>query len=340
MPRPKGSVVVPARGEGGDYRRGGTTVIGQPNGDEARDVDDVTAGSAGPVGSAGLVGSGEDTVPDGVPPFVDAAWVQARPGVVLADVRWSLDGSEGRDTYLEGHLPGAVFVDLETVLSAAPGPSVGRHPLPSPDRFARDLGELGIGADEVVVAYDQGGGTVAARLVWMLRAIGQSAAVLDGGLPTWPEQDLAVGEVVREPVHRHPVPWPSDLVVDADQVDRRRERSGTVVLDAREPARYRGEHEPIDARPGHVPGARNLPTSANLAEGRLADPDTLRRRYAAVRAFEADEVIAYCGSGVTACHDLLVLEHLGVRGKLFEGSWSAWAADPARPAATGERPTP
>lgn len=274
----------------------------------------------------------------GPPPIVDGAWVRARPAVVLADVRWSLDGSHGRDGYLEGHLPGAVFVDLDTVLAGPPSPTDGRHPLPSPETFARELGRLGIGADAVVVGYDQGPGTAAARLVWLLRAIGQPATLLDGGLAGWPPEELEAGEVRRPPVQRHPVPWPADRLVDTDQVERLRHRPTTVLLDAREPARYRGEHEPLDPRAGHVPGARNLPTSANHADGRCRSDDELRASYAEVGALDAEEVVVYCGSGVTACHDLLVLEHLGVRGRLFPGSWSAWSADPDRPAALGPVP--
>jgi thiosulfate/3-mercaptopyruvate sulfurtransferase len=274
--------------------------------------------------------------PAQLPPFVPTTWVADHlDEVVLADVRWSLDGREGRDTYLAGHLPGAVFVDLDRVLADPPSPARGRHPLPSPERFAAGLGELGIGHDEVVVAYDQGPGTVAARLVWMLRVLGQPAAVLDGGLANW-DGPVEAGEVRPLPVRRRAVPWPAQRLADTELVDRLRTAPDALVVDARDPARYRGEFEPVDARPGHIPGAANLPASANVDDGaRLLDPGELRRRYEEAGAMDASEVVTYCGSGVNAAHDLLVLESLGVHGRLYPGSWSAWSADPDRPAATG-----
>jgi thiosulfate/3-mercaptopyruvate sulfurtransferase len=257
-------------------------------------------------------------------------------GLVLADVRWSLDGSEGRRTYRQGHLPGAVYVDLDLDLSAPASLRDGRHPLPSPVRFAAALGARGIGHEDRVVAYDQAGGTIAARLVWMLRAIGQEAAVLSGGLAAWPGA-LVPGEVSRPLVARAAVPWPADRVADADDVAALARVEETVVLDARDAARFRGEHEPVDARAGHVPGARSLPTVDLVDdEGRLLDAEALRSRAAAIGALRSDEVVAYCGSGVTACFDLLALETLGVRGRLYPGSWSAWAADPERAVATGD----
>ena len=269
-----------------------------------------------------------------LPPFVDAAFVRATTGLVLVDTRWSLDGSQGRHRYLDATLPGAVYADLDEVLAGPPTATAGRHPLPTPEAFARDLGRLGLAADDPGVAFDQGSGAIAARLVWMLRAIGQPAAVLDGGLAGW-TGPTEPGGTRREPVERRPIPWPDRLLADADLVDALRDAPDAVVLDAREPDRYAGGHEPIDPRAGHIPGARNLPFTANLDQGRLRSPEHLRRTYAAVGALEVDEVVAYCGSGVTACHDLLVLEVLGITGRLFAGSWSAWSADPRRPAATG-----
>jgi thiosulfate/3-mercaptopyruvate sulfurtransferase len=276
-----------------------------------------------------------------LPPFVTAAelgaLLTATPDeVVLVDVRWSLDGTEGHDTYLAGHLPEAVYLDLDEVLADPPSPGEGRHPLPTPGRFAAGLGAAGIGPDDVVVAYDQGPGTVAARLVWLLRVLGQPAAVLEGGLAAW-EGPREVGEVRRAPVEHPPRPWPADRLADADRVARAAADPAAIVVDARDPARFRGEVEPVDPRAGHVPGAVNLPASATVGpDARLRDREELRRRVASVGALDADEVIAYCGSGVTAAHDLLVLELLGVEGRLYAGSWSAWSADPTRPAATGE----
>ena len=271
-----------------------------------------------------------------VPPFVSADWLAtAAPPPVLVDLRWSLDGSLGRRDYLEGHLPGAVYLDLDTVAAGSATPEGGRHPLPAPEVFAATVGDLGIGDDAVVVAYDQGPGVIAARIVWMFRAIGQPAAVLDGGLPAW-TGPLEAGEVTRPPVIRAVRDWPTDRLADADLTASVASRGDGVVLDAREPGRFTGETEPVDPRPGHIPGAVNLPFTDNLdGSGRLRDRASLSERYAATGALDAVEVVAYCGSGVTACHDLLVLEQFGVRGRLFPGSWSAWSADPQREAATG-----
>jgi thiosulfate/3-mercaptopyruvate sulfurtransferase len=259
---------------------------------------------------------------------------------VLADVRWALDGSQGRAQHLAATVPGAVFVDLDTDLAAPPSVAGGRHPLPDPETFATTLGRLGIRGTDPVVAFDQGPGTIAARLVWMLRAIGQPAAVLDGGLAAWPEP-LVPGGARRPPVDRSAVPWPDSRLVDADVLAALLADDAVVLLDARDPVRYRGEHEPVDPRPGHVPGAVNLPTSALVREGGLAPADELRRRCAAVGVSGEEEVVVSCGSGVTACFDALVLEQLGIgRVRLFPGSWSAWSADPRRPAATGADPRP
>ena len=281
----------------------------------------------------------DEAVATPIPPFVTPAWVQEHgDAVLLADVRWSLDGSQNFDTYLDGHLPDAVYVDLDSVLADPPSPVAGRHPLPTPERFARGLGAAGIGEDETVVAYDHGPGLVAARLVWMLRTIGQPAAVLDGGLAAWPG-DIEVGEVTRSAERRSPRPWPADRLADANLTAELSRSVDATVIDARAAERYRGEDEPIDPRPGHVPGAINLPAADNLdAAGRLLPIERLRERYAQAATGERD-VAVYCGSGVTACHDLLVIEHVGGgTGRLFPGSWSAWSGDPERVVATGPDP--
>ncbi|MEX2503318.1 MAG: sulfurtransferase [Egicoccus sp.] len=276
-----------------------------------------------------------------VPPVVDAdglSDLRAAHEVVLADVRWSLDGSQGHDRYLEGHLPGAVFVDLDRVLSAPGAPTDGRHPLPTPDAFAARLGQLGIGHDVVVVAYDQAGGGSAGRLVWLLRVVGQPAALLSGGLAAW-RGELEAGAVTRTAVDRRGLPWPTERFADADEVAVLARDPGAVVVDARAPERYRGEVEPVDPRAGHVPGAVNVPVTDNLAaDATLLDDDELRGRWEPTGALRADKVVAYCGSGVNAALDLLVLERLGVDGRLYVGSWSGWSADPDRPAATGPDP--
>ncbi len=269
------------------------------------------------------------------PPFVDADWLRHhRADVVLADVRWSLDGSEDYSTYRRSHLPGAVYVDLDSVLAAPPTEAGGRHPLPSASRFARGLGAAGIPDDAVVVAYDQGPGIVAARLAWMLRAIGQPAAVLEGGLAGW-DGPVEEGEVVRDPVRRVVRPWPDDLFVSTEQVGAL--SPSIALIDARAASRYRGEDEPIDPRAGHIPGAVNLPCADQVDEhGHLLPLAELRERFTAAGVLDAEEVVGYCGSGVSACFDLLLVEHLdGPPARLYPGSWSAWSANPQRPAATG-----
>jgi thiosulfate/3-mercaptopyruvate sulfurtransferase len=267
---------------------------------------------------------------------VDAAWWQShREQAVLADVRWYLDGRSGRQAYDAGHLPGAVFVDLDRWLAAHGDPGEGRHPLPSPDVFAEGMATLGIGDDDTVVAYDDAGGVIAARLVWMLRVTGHRAALLDGGTAAY-EGPLEQDVPRRERASFTPRPWPVERLADVDDaLDLR-----NLVVDARDANRYRGEFEPVDPRAGHIPGAVNLACRTNLDDdGRLLPPDELRRRFEAVGVREGTPVISYCGSGVTACHNLLVLEHAGLgQGRLYAGSWSHYSADPDRPVATGDEP--
>uniref|UniRef100_A0AAU2VQU1 Sulfurtransferase n=1 Tax=Streptomyces sp. NBC_00008 TaxID=2903610 RepID=A0AAU2VQU1_9ACTN len=271
------------------------------------------------------------------PPVVDAAWVREhREGLVLVDVRWFLDGRSGYDAYLAGHLPGAVWADVDTVLSAPPDEKEGRHPLPDPDAFARALGALGIGDGTTVVAYDADGGAYAARLVWLLRRTGRPAALLDGGPGGRPE-GTETGGVTLPEARLTPVEWPEEVLRSADQVA----AGNAVVLDARAAGRYSGETVlPSDIRSGHIPGARSAPWSANLtADGTFATPEQLRERYEALGVREGSEVVVYCGSGVTACHDLLALERAGITGAaLYPGSWSAWSADLSRPVASGPEP--
>lgn len=289
-------------------------------------------------GTPGAVAPGTDGSPGpggpSVPPVVDTAWLRTHAdAVVLADVRWYLDGRSGRAAYDAGHLPGAVFVDLDRWLAGPGSPAAGRHPLPDPAVFAEGMAALGIGDGDTVVAYDDAGGVVAARLVWLLRATGRSAALLDGGLAAY-DGELAV-EAPARPRRVFAVrPWPGDLLADADDAA----DPSAVVLDARDGARYRGEREPVDPRAGHVPGARSLPCRDNLGpDGRFLSVPELRSRFAAVGVVpEGAPVVSYCGSGVTACHTLLALEHAGLPpGRLYPGSWSQWSSDPARPVATG-----
>jgi thiosulfate/3-mercaptopyruvate sulfurtransferase len=225
-----------------------------------------------------------------------------------------------------------VFVDLDVHLTAEPGPDVGRHPLPSAEAFARSLGELGIGPDNTVVAYDDAGGMSAGRLVWMLRVLGQAAALLDGGIGAWSGQ-LETRTPQRTPVDVPVRPWPDRAFVDIGDVAAG--AAGRVLLDARAPERYRGEVEPMDPRAGHVPGAVNAPFAANLVDGRFLLPADLSDHYRALGVEDATDVVAYCGSGVSACHDLLAMEHAGLgRGRLYVGSWSQWSAS-NHPIATG-----
>lgn len=270
-----------------------------------------------------------------LPPFVDQSWLQRhRDDVVVADVRFYLTGRKGRDAYGAGHVPGAVFVDLGAVLAGPPS-DAGRHPLPAPAAFAKALATLGIGDDDTVVAYDDAGGVMAARLVWMLRAVGRDAALLDGGIDAWDGPLEQVGPVPRSVIST-PRPWPPELLATIeDAADR-----ANVVLDARPPDRYAGAADGLDPRAGHIPGARNVPAKAHVGDdGRLRPVEDLRERFAAAGATGEQPVVSSCGSGVTACFNLLVMEHAGLAaGRLYPGSWSEYSRDRARPVATGDEP--
>jgi thiosulfate/3-mercaptopyruvate sulfurtransferase len=270
-------------------------------------------------------------------PLVDAAWLASQlDDVIVADVRWYLDGRSGREAHERGHIPGAVFVDLTVALAGPVGSGPGRHPLPSTRAFARALGALGIGDGVPVVAYDDAGGSIAARLWWMLRATGHDAAVLDGGIAAWTD-GLETKTSPRVPASLTvPDRWPAS-VASAEDVAALLASGSALVVDARAAERYRGELEPIDSRAGHIPGARSAPWSANLgADGRFLEPDALRTAWRAHGVDDTTTVVAYCGSGVTACHDLLALAVAGLpEGRLYEGSWSHWSAQPDRPIAVG-----
>jgi thiosulfate/3-mercaptopyruvate sulfurtransferase len=276
-------------------------------------------------------------------PVVDVDWLRDHlddPHLRVADVRWALSGPPGRDRYDAGHLPGAVFLDAEDELSS-PGEGPGRHPVPAPDKLARVLGERGIGDGHVVVAYDDAGGSIAARLWWLFRHYGHDGrcAVLDGGIAAWTDAGLPLSTAAPNHPAARWTPGPArDDLVDTGTVEASL-GGPTLLLDARAAERYRGETEPIDPRPGHVPGARSAPWSDNLGpDGRFLLPDALRRRYEALGAGQRP-AIAYCGSSLTATHDLLAMELAGIEGgRLYEGSWSHWSSDPDRPAATGDRP--
>ncbi len=259
-----------------------------------------------------------------------------RPPALL-DVRWRLGGPPGRQEYDAGHLPGAVFVDLDADLAAPPGDG-GRHPLPDPARLQETLRAAGISSGTPVVAYDADNGSIAARAWWLLRWAGhRETAVLDGGYQAWREEGRPVttDEPTPEPgdIEVHPGNMP---VLDADQAAELA-TTGTL-LDARAPERYRGEVEPIDPRAGHIPGARNAPFSGHIAgDGRWHTPQALAERFANLQVDNGRQVGAYCGSGVTAASVVLALEVAGFdRPALYAGSWSHWCTDPDRPVATGE----
>ncbi|MCP4959598.1 MAG: sulfurtransferase [Actinomycetia bacterium] len=258
---------------------------------------------------------------------------QIPEGAVICDTRWYLDGRDGHAAYLAGHIPGAIFVDLDNHLASHGSAAEGRHPLPSADVFAASMGSLGIGHETVVVVYDDSETVCASRLVWMLRALGSPAALLDGGLDVWPT-DLESTINTLDPVPHETRPWPSAKIADADETARLASSDEGVVLDARAPERYRGESEPVDPRAGHIPGALNAPFGDDRVDGRYLDAAELRERYAGLGVTDGTAVIVYCGSGVSACNNLLALERAGIGARLYPGSWSQWSSDPNRPAST------
>jgi thiosulfate/3-mercaptopyruvate sulfurtransferase len=262
--------------------------------------------------------------------LVSGEWLAANlDHVRVVDVRWYLDARSGRDAYAAGHLPGAVWLDIDTELSDPATPEDGRHPLPSPERFAAALGRLGIAAGTRVVAYDDTGGSTAARLWWLLHALDEPVAVLDGGIGAWPGE-LTTVVPSYDATERDPRPWPDHRFVTADEVA----AGDAHVLDARSAERYAHGDPTVDPRPGHIPGALSAPWSLNLDEtGRFRSRDELRVQFAGLLD---GPVVAYCGSGVTACHDLLAMHEAGVSDlALYPGSWSQWGADPSRPAESG-----
>ncbi|MFD3423785.1 sulfurtransferase [Streptomyces decoyicus] len=264
----------------------------------------------------------------------------ARPTApVLLDVRYQLGGPPGRPVYEAGHVPGAVYVDLESELASPPGPG-GRHPLPDLDVFADAMRAAGVRADRPVVVYDGGQGWAAARAWWLLRWTGHpDVRVLDGGLAAWQASggELSAGQPVTRAGDFVPVPGGLPLLRadDAAALARR-----GVLLDARAAERYRGEVEPIDKVAGHIPGAVSAPTTENVVEGGTVfrDASELAKRFASVGATADVEVGVYCGSGVSAAHQVLALAVAGVPAALYVGSWSEWSADPSRPVATGPQP--
>lgn len=261
------------------------------------------------------------------------------PPAVL-DVRWALGDPHGREHFAEGHIPGAVYVDLDTELAAPASPEGGRHPLPAIAELQNAAHRWGLRQDQPVVIYDDLGNTAAARAWWLLRYAGVSdVTLLDGAFGAWRAAGLPLES------GRPDAPPPGDVILregalpitDADGAAEL--AASALLLDARAAERYRGEVEPVDPRAGHIPGAVSAPTGENLAaDGTFLPADVLRERFEERGGGTAERIGVYCGSGVTAAHQIAALEIAGFEAVLFPGSWSAWSADPSRPAAKGSRP--
>ncbi|WP_261769694.1 MULTISPECIES: sulfurtransferase [unclassified Rhodococcus (in: high G+C Gram-positive bacteria)] len=265
---------------------------------------------------------------------LSAALPSPRPPVLL-DVRWALGDPDNHQHYLDAHIPGAVFVDLGSELAGHGEPTEGRHPLPRLDDLQMYARRWGIDADSSVVVYDATGNMAAARAWWLLRWAGvETVRMLDGGLGAWQAAELPTrsGEETA--------PRAGDVTLSEGHLPTVTADAAATfpgrLLDARAGERYRGEVEPVDSRAGHIPGALSAPTSDNVTvDGTFVAPDVLRDRFAGMGIRPGDEVAVYCGSGVTAAHEIAALALAGIDAALFPGSWSAWSSDPARPVETG-----
>lgn len=263
-------------------------------------------------------------------PLVEAAWLADHlDEVQVVDVRWSIPTGPMIDAYRSGHIPGALFANMDEDLSDPPGPR-GRHPLPSAERFAAARSRIGLDG-RPVVAYDDKSGAVSGRLWWMLDAIGLQAAVLNGGINAW-TGPLESGETQAAQTECKVVPWPEDCLVEVGQVEDSL-ADNAVLLDARSAERFAGKENPIDKRPGHIPGSTSRPWTSNVGEnGLLLSDETLRTQLANQGVREDADLICSCGSGVTGCLNLLAAKIAGVKKtRLYVGSWSEWSQDPARP---------
>jgi len=270
-----------------------------------------------------------------------AAALGTAPPPVVLDARWRLGGTPGIERYRAGHIPGAVFADLDRDLAGAPGGPAGRHPLPGAAAFQAAMRRAGISPGRPVVVYDDADATAAARAWWTLRYFGHpDVRVLDGGYRAWTSAGQAVSTAVPAPAAGSFTAVPGGMPrLDAEAAGRLA-RSG-VLLDARAGERYRGEQEPVDPVAGHIPGAVSAPTAANVGpDGRFLSEAELRARFAGlgVPAAGSGETGAYCGSGITAAHEVLALALAGIGASLYADSWSGWVTDPARPVATGPDP--
>jgi len=282
------------------------------------------------------------------PLLVSCEWLARQlsdPDLRVADVRWSLmDKDKGYREYREAHIPGAVFLDVDTDLAAPRGNGPGRHPLPAPDDFAAAMSRAGIGPRTHVVVYDFGDGSIAARLWWLLRYFGhERVSLLDGGITRW----VAEGHPIETRVATYaptvfiPVPHP-ERVVDSAAIERMRVDPGALVLDVRMAERFEGRREPVDPVAGHIPGAKNRPYPTNVRSAedpRFLASEELRKEFEQLGADRAERIACYCGSGVNACQSVFALELAGFKDALlYEGSWSDWCSVPTRAVGTGPEP--
>ena len=264
------------------------------------------------------------------------------PNWVVLDCRFTLtDPEAGRQAYTKAHIPGARYVHLDNDLSAPIGDTTGRHPLPDPRVLTEKLCQWGVGVNKQVVVYDDSYGAMAVRLWWMMRWLGHpGVALLDGGYPKWTREKRPVDANIPEP-HKAAcacLPEPTQIV-GADEIMHASKTGDQLIIDARPDRRFSGEYEPLDPVAGHVPGAINYPFDENLdVDGTFLPPEALRENYQALlKGRPAWQVLHMCGSGVTACHNILAMEIAGLPGsRLYPGSWSEWITDPVRPVATGE----
>lgn len=273
--------------------------------------------------------------------LIQAAELQGIAGqenVRIVDVRFVLnDPKKGRSLYQAGHIPNALFLDLDEDLSVPPSEHGGRHPLPDMQLFAKKLGRLGISEKHHVVIYDDATAVFAGRLWLMLRLLGhQKVHVLDGGLSAWLAEanDLSQDTPAFKAV-RYEAVLQDDMLVDAEYISRNLDNPNVLLIDARAKERYHGDTEPIDKKAGHIPSAINMPYTDNLKDGKYKNSSELKERFANLK--DAEEIIVYCGSGVSANHNLIALEEAGIKdAKLYVGSWSDWSSYDNNPVATGD----
>ncbi|MHB8189225.1 MAG: sulfurtransferase [Ferrimicrobium sp.] len=258
------------------------------------------------------------------------------PEVVIADMRWYLDGRPGRSAYDNGHIPSATFIDLEKVCVDSGDPSQGRHPLPNPGQFVARLAELGIDPDASVVVYDDQYGSIAARLWWMLETLGIEAGILDGGINSW-NSKLCRKPCKNQPVQAWSTPfgeWPADRVVKTETMTELVSLRSATVVDARARERYLGIVEPIDRIAGHIPGAISLPWTEMVSEGRFRSPSELNEIFCGTVP-GSERIVFSCGSGVTACTLEFARRLAGfMPATIYEGSYSGWSSDEGRPICT------